>query len=216
MATIFDILNTLNNNNYFENCKRQCPINKTNKTIIDILPPMDVTMTNDKLIIEAELAGISKDDIEIDIKDSILTIQGEKKNNLNKQQQQQQQQQQLVIEKSTSSSTLDTKEDEPSIEEFEDDIKPKSKSDNTNATTTTATTTTTTKENKEDENKTKSIDKKFISERTFGNFKRYLDLTKVLYQLDLNSINTQFENGLLTITINKKLHYSNTIKININ
>ncbi|EAL68978.1 heat shock protein Hsp20 domain-containing protein [Dictyostelium discoideum AX4] len=201
MATIFDILNTLNNNN-FKNCKRQCPINKSNKTIIDIIPSMDVTMTNDKLIIETELAGISKDDIEIDIKDSILTIQGEKKKNLNKQQQQ------LVSEKSsTSPSTLDSKEDEPSIEEFEDDIKPKSA---------TSTTTTTTKENKDDENKTKSSDKKFISERSFGNFKRYLDLTKVLYQLDLNSINTQFENGLLTITINKKLHYSNTIKININ
>ncbi|KAM9965928.1 hypothetical protein ACTFIR_006111 [Dictyostelium discoideum] len=215
MATIFDILNTLNNNNNnnnFENCKRQCSINKSNKTIIDILPPMDVTMTNDKLIIETELAGISKDHIEIDIKDSILTIQGEKKKNLNKQQQQQQQ---LVIEKSTSSpspspSPLDSKEDEPSIEEFEDDIKPKPKSDNTTASATSN------KENKEDENKTKSTDKKFISERSFGNFKRYLDLTKVLYQLDLNSINTQFENGLLTITINKKLHYSNTIKININ
>ncbi|KAN0004270.1 hypothetical protein ACTFIZ_010429 [Dictyostelium cf. discoideum] len=209
MATIFDILNTLNNNNNnnFENCKRQCSINKTNKTIIDIIPTMDVTMTNDKLIIETELAGISKDDIEIDIKHSILTIQGEKKKNLNKQQQQ------LVIEKSTSTTTLDNKEDEPSIEEFEDDIKPKSKSENTNVTTTT---TAATKENKEDENKAKSTDKKFISERSFGNFKRYLDLTKVLYQLDLNSINTQFENGLLTITINKKLHYSNTIKININ
>ncbi|EAL68977.1 heat shock protein Hsp20 domain-containing protein [Dictyostelium discoideum AX4] len=207
MATIFDILNTLNNNN-FENCKRQCSTNKSNKTIIDILPPMDVTMTNDKLIIETELAGISKDQIEIDIKDSILTIQGEKKKNLNKQQQQ------LVIEKSStspSSSTLDSKENGPSIEEFEDDIKPKS-----TTSTTTVSTATTTKENKEDENKTKSSDKKFISERSFGNFKRYLDLTKVLYQLDLNSINTQFENGLLTITINKKLHYSNTIKININ
>ncbi|EAL69061.1 heat shock protein Hsp20 domain-containing protein [Dictyostelium discoideum AX4] len=211
MATIFDILNTLNNNNNnnFENCKRQCSTNKSNKTIIDILPPMDVTMTNDKLIIETELAGISKDHIEIDIKDSILTIQGEKKKNLNKQQQQ------LVIEKSStspSSSTLDSKEDEPSIEEFEDDIKPKS----TTSTTTVSTTTTATKENKEDENKTKPTDKKFISERSFGNFKRYLDLTKVLYQLDLNSINTQFENGLLTITINKKLHYPNPIKININ
>ncbi|KAM9964422.1 hypothetical protein ACTFIW_004185 [Dictyostelium discoideum] len=213
MATIFDILNTLNNNNNkFENCKRQCSINKSNKTIIDIIPPMDVTMTNDKLIIETELAGISKDHIEIDIKDSILTIQGEKKKNLNKQQQQQ-----LIIEKSTSpSSTLDSKEDEPSIEEFEDDIKPKSTTSNTTVSTATTTTTTATKENKEDENKTKSTDKKFISERSFGNFKRYLDLTKVLYQLDLNSINTQFENGLLTITINKKLHYSNTIKININ
>ncbi|KAN0035981.1 hypothetical protein ACTA71_005279 [Dictyostelium dimigraforme] len=199
MATLFDILNTLNNNNY-GNCKRQCPINKNNKTSIDIIPSMDVTMTNDRLIIETELAGISKEDIEINIKDSILTIQGEKKKNLN------QLQNQLIIEKLAS---LDTKEDEPSIEEFEDDIE--SKSDNAATATTPST-----KENREDENKTKSNDKKFISERSFGNFKRYLDLTKVLYQLDLNSINTQFENGLLTITINKKSDYSNTIKININ
>ncbi|KAN0036485.1 hypothetical protein ACTFIV_001782 [Dictyostelium citrinum] len=207
MATIFDILNTLNNNN-IENCKRQCSINKT-KNSIDILPPMDVTMTNEQLIIETELAGISKDDIEINIKDSILTIQGEKKKSKNKQ---------LAIEKSASSSSLsDNKEDEPSIEEFEDDIKPKSDNKTVATTTTTKTTSTATKENKEDENKTKSTNiKKFISERSFGNFKRYLDLTKVLYQLDLNSINTQFENGLLTITINKKSDYSNTIKININ
>ncbi|KAN0027069.1 hypothetical protein ACTFIU_009751 [Dictyostelium citrinum] len=206
MATIFDILNTINNNN-IENCKRQYPINKTNKNSIDILPPMDVTMTNEQLIIETELAGISKDDIEINIKDSILTIQGEKKKSNNKQ---------LVIEKSASSSSLsDNKEDEPSIEEFEDDVKPKS--DNKTVAATNSTTSTTTKENKEDENKTKSTNnQKFISERSFGNFKRYLDLTKVLYQLDLNSIKTQFENGLLTITINKKSDYSNTIKININ
>ncbi|KAN0027040.1 hypothetical protein ACTFIU_009720 [Dictyostelium citrinum] len=206
MATIFDILHTINNNNNdnnnnFENCKRQCSISKTNKNRIDILPPMDVTMTNEQLIIETELAGISKDEIEINIKDLILTIQGEKKKGPNKQQQQQ-----LVIEKSqtSSSSSLGNKEDEPSIEEFEDDVKPKS--DNKTALP-----------NKEDENKTQSTDiKKFISERSFGNFKRYLDLTKVLYQLDLNSIKTQFENGLLTITINKKSDYSNTIKININ
>ncbi|KAK5578161.1 hypothetical protein RB653_003114 [Dictyostelium firmibasis] len=201
MATLFDILNTLNNNNNINNlegCKRQFSINKNN---INIIPSMDVTMTNDKLIIETELAGISKNDIDINIKDSILIIQGEKKKNTFKQQQQQQQQ--LSLEKLSS---LNNKEDEPSIEEFEEDVKPKPSS----------TTTATTSENKQDENKTKTTDKKFISERSFGNFKRYLDLTKVLYQLDLNSIDTQFENGLLTITINKKSDYSNTIKININ
>ncbi|KAN0035984.1 hypothetical protein ACTA71_005282 [Dictyostelium dimigraforme] len=207
MATIFDILNTFNNSNNsyninFGNCKRQCPINKINKSRINIIPSMDVTMTNDKLIIETELAGISKEDIEINIKDSILTIQGEKKNNLNQQQQQQQQQQhQLIIEKSAS---LETKEDEPPIEEFEDDIKLKSKLDNTATNPA------------EDENNTKLTNTNYISERSFGNFKRYLDLTKVLYQIDLNSIDTQIENGLLTITINKKSDYLNTIKININ
>ncbi|EAL69458.1 heat shock protein Hsp20 domain-containing protein [Dictyostelium discoideum AX4] len=189
MATIFDILKTLNNNNNninnnkIESCKRQYTVNKR----IDIIPSMDVTMTNDKLIIETELPGVSKNDIDINIKDSILIIQGEKKNNIIKLQQQQQQQ----SEKS-SQSTNNKDDDEPSIEEYEDDTKLKS---NLNKNT----------ENK-DENKTTSsiTNKKFISERSFGNFKRYLNLSEILYQLDLNSINTQFENGLLTITINKK------------
>ncbi|KAM9964906.1 hypothetical protein ACTFIW_004698 [Dictyostelium discoideum] len=203
MATIFDILKTLNNNNNINNnnnninnntqsCKRQYTVNKR----IDIIPSMDVTMTNDKLIIETELAGVSKNDIDINIKDSILIIQGEKKNNIIKLQHQQQQQ----SEKS-SQSTNNKDNDEPSIEEYEDDSKLNS---NLNKTT----------ENKDEY---KTTNKKFISERSFGNFKRYLNLSEILYQLDLNSINTQFENGLLTITINKKSDdFSSKIKININ
>ncbi|KAN0036790.1 hypothetical protein ACTFIV_002101 [Dictyostelium citrinum] len=198
MTTLFDILNTLNNNNNksFEGCKRQYTVNKR----IDIIPSMDVTMTDDKLIIETELAGVSKNDIDINIKDSTLIIQGEKKKN----------KQQPQLEKSSLSSTNNKDNDEPSIEEFEDDdVKSKSKTNNQ--------TSTSTNENKNENRKTTSItNKKFISERSFGNFKRYLNLSEILYQLDLNSIDTQFENGLLTITIKKKLDYSNTIKININ
>ncbi|KAM9981378.1 hypothetical protein ACTFIY_003693 [Dictyostelium cf. discoideum] len=198
MATIYDILKTLNNNNSninnnnIQSCKRQYTANKR----IDIIPSMDVAMTNDKLIIETELPGVSKNDIDINIKDSILIIQGEKKNNTTKLQQQQSEK---------SSQSPNNKDDEPSIEEYEDDIKLNSKLNKTT-------------ENK-DEHKTTSstTNKKFISERSFGNFKRYLNLSEILYQLDLNSINTQFENGLLTITINKKSDdFSNKIKININ
>ncbi|KAM9964637.1 hypothetical protein ACTFIW_004410 [Dictyostelium discoideum] len=182
MTTLFDILNTLNNNNNNNNytgCKRQySTINKR----VDIIPSMDVTLTNDKLIIETELTGVSKNDIDINIKDSILIIQGEKKKSIIKHQQQQ-------LENSNNKEN-----DEPSIEEFEEDVKSKSELNKT----------------------TSNINKKFISERSFGNFKRYLNLSEILYQLDLNSIDTQFENGLLTITIKKKLDYSNTIKININ
>ncbi|KAM9966413.1 hypothetical protein ACTFIR_006625 [Dictyostelium discoideum] len=193
MATLYDILKTLNNNNNINNkiqsCKRQYTINKR----IDIIPSMDVTMTNDKLIIETELAGVSKNDIDINIKDSILIIQGEKKNKIIKQQQQ--------SEKSSQSTNNKDDHDEPSIQEYEDDTKLNS---NLNKTT----------ENKDEY---KTTNKKFISERSFGNFKRYLNLSEILYQLDLNSINTQFENGLLTITINKKSDdFSSKIKININ
>ncbi|KAN0036789.1 hypothetical protein ACTFIV_002100 [Dictyostelium citrinum] len=203
MTTLFDILNTLNNNNNsFEGCKRHYTVNKR----IDIIPSMDVTMTDDKLIIETELAGVSKNDIDINIKDSTLIIQGEKKKN-------KQLQQQPQLEKSSSSSLSKNNKDndEPSIEEFEDDdVKSKSELNKTNNSTSTT--------EIKDENKktTSNNNKKFISERSFGNFKRYLNLSEILYQLDLNSIDTQFENGLLTITIKKKLDYSNTIKININ
>ncbi|KAM9964905.1 hypothetical protein ACTFIW_004697 [Dictyostelium discoideum] len=195
MATLYDILKTLNNNNNnninnkIQSCKRQYTVNKR----IDIIPSMDVTMTNDKLIIETELAGVSKNDIDINIKDSILIIQGEKKNKIIKQQQQ--------SEKSSQSTNNKDDHDEPSIQEYEDDSKLNS---NLNKTT----------ENKDEY---KTTNKKFISERSFGNFKRYLNLSEILYQLDLNSINTQFENGLLTITINKKSDdFSSKIKININ
>ncbi|KAN0022727.1 hypothetical protein ACTFIU_005463 [Dictyostelium citrinum] len=206
MATIFDILNTLNNNynynNSFKGCKRQNTVNKR----IDIIPSMDVTMTDDKLIIETELAGVSKNDIDINIKDSTLIIQGEKKKN-----KQQLQQPQLEKSSSSSLSTNSKDNDEPSIEEFEDDVKSKSELNKTNNSTSTSTT-----EIKDENKKTTSNNKKFISERSFGNFKRYLNLSEILYQLDLNSIDTQFENGLLTITIKKKSDFSNTIKININ
>ncbi|KAN0022726.1 hypothetical protein ACTFIU_005462 [Dictyostelium citrinum] len=199
MTTLFDILNTLNNNNNYNNsfkgCKRQYTVNKR----IDIIPSMDVTMTDDKLIIETELAGVSKNDIDINIKDSTLIIQGEKKKN--------KQQPQLEKSSSSSLSTNSKDNDEPSIEEFEDDVKSKTNNQ----------TSTSTNENKDENKKTTSItNNKFISERSFGNFKRYLNLSEILYQLDLNSIDTQFENGLLTITIKKKSDFSNTIKININ
>ncbi|EAL69150.1 heat shock protein Hsp20 domain-containing protein [Dictyostelium discoideum AX4] len=199
MTTLFDILNTLNNNNNNNNytgCKRQYSINKR----VDIIPSMDVTLTNDKLIIETELTGVSKNDIDINIKDSILIIQGEKKKSIIKNQQQQQQQQQLE-------NSNNKENDEPSIEEFEEDVKSKSELNKTTLNTT---------ENKDEDKTTQNINKEFISERSFGNFKRYLNLSEILYQLDLNSIDTQFENGLLTITIKKKFDSSNTIKININ
>ncbi|KAM9981664.1 hypothetical protein ACTFIY_003987 [Dictyostelium cf. discoideum] len=198
MTTLFDILNALNNNNnnnnnYYTGCKKQYSTNKR----VDIIPSMDVTLTNDKLIIETELTGVSKNDIDINIKDSIPIIQGEKKKTIIKQQHQQQQ-----LENSNNKEN-----DEPSIEEFEDDVKSKSELNKTTLNTT---------ENKDKDKATSNINKKFISERSFGNFKRYLNLSEILYQLDLNSIDTQFENGLLTITVKKKLGYSNTIKININ
>ncbi|KAN0030656.1 hypothetical protein ACTA71_009297 [Dictyostelium dimigraforme] len=161
MATIFDILNTINNKNdiYGSGCKRK-GIDK-----IDIIPPIDVSMTESMFVVEIELAGISKGDIEIDIKDSILTIKGEKKNN-----------------------SFDKKRPLTKDEDLKLSQERKSNTDQIF----------------------------MISERSFGKFKRQINLAKVLYQLDLSSIKTNFENGVLTITFNKKLDYSDSLKISIN
>ncbi|KAN0038810.1 hypothetical protein ACTA71_001001 [Dictyostelium dimigraforme] len=47
-------------------------------------------------------------------------------------------------------------------------------------------------------------ERKFISERTFGHFKRTMDLSKMLYRLNLREVDTHFVNGLLIVSINKK------------
>ncbi|EGC36935.1 hypothetical protein DICPUDRAFT_91743 [Dictyostelium purpureum] len=146
MATVFDILlnqhyNTLNNKEPYG---------------IGFEPELDVVETTDSFIIETELPGVNKDDIQIEIKDSKLYIQGEKKRSIPETSQ-------------TSESSQNT--------EFKN--------------------------------------KNYLSERSFGNFKRYLDLTRVLSTLDLSNIKTEYTDGLLTITINKKQELSNSIKITL-
>ncbi|EGC36917.1 hypothetical protein DICPUDRAFT_91744 [Dictyostelium purpureum] len=207
MATIFDILlnqhlNNNNNNNKYH-CTKSSPQTtqdqqqqqqETKVERIDFLPELDVVETKESLIIETELAGVSKDDIQIEIKDSKLYIQGEKKRSTHKD------------DKSnlTSVQTVNTtKDNEPSIEEYEDTATTLQSSDKQ------------TKSELKDAKESKKQVKKYISERSYGYFKRYLDLTRVLYTLDLSTIKTQYNNGLLTITINKKQDYSNTIKIHL-
>lgn len=42
-------------------------------------PPVDVEETPDEIVLTAELPGMSRDDIDIELEDGVLTIQGEKK-----------------------------------------------------------------------------------------------------------------------------------------
>ncbi|KAN0052830.1 hypothetical protein ACTA71_006937 [Dictyostelium dimigraforme] len=191
MATLYELFNKTNNKSedFVNNNKR-----------IEIIADMDVTVTDEMFLLNVELAGVNKNDIQIEIKDSILCIQGEKYKSTNN-------------KNSLQFNNYDSN-GKPMIEEFEDDLNVNEKNKNTNqklnnndkssktATTTTTTTTTTN-------------DKKLISERSFGQFKKYLDLTPVFYQLDLNTINAKLEDGLLTITV-KKYNLSNNIKIQIN
>ena len=43
------------------------------------VPPVDIYETADSIVLQAELPGISKEDINLEVKDNTLTIKGEKK-----------------------------------------------------------------------------------------------------------------------------------------
>jgi HSP20 family protein len=43
------------------------------------IPPMDVVETEDHLVLRADLPGLDRDDVEIEVKDGILTVSGERK-----------------------------------------------------------------------------------------------------------------------------------------
>lgn len=43
------------------------------------MPPVDLWEENDKLVLEMELPGLKKDDVEISLENNVLTIKGERK-----------------------------------------------------------------------------------------------------------------------------------------
>ncbi len=43
------------------------------------VPPVDIHETGDEYVVSADMPGVKKEDIEIDLKDGMLTIKGEKK-----------------------------------------------------------------------------------------------------------------------------------------
>jgi HSP20 family protein len=43
------------------------------------VPPVDIYETADSIVLQAELPGISKEDINLEVKDNTLTLKGEKK-----------------------------------------------------------------------------------------------------------------------------------------
>jgi HSP20 family protein len=43
------------------------------------IPAMDLVETNDHLVLKADLPGLDKDDVEIEIKDGVLTVSGERR-----------------------------------------------------------------------------------------------------------------------------------------
>lgn len=65
-------------NRFFENFLGR-PLARTEWIEDAWSPSVDISETKDNLIIKAEIPGMKKDDIEISIHDSILTLKGEKK-----------------------------------------------------------------------------------------------------------------------------------------
>lgn len=43
------------------------------------IPPMDLVETEDHLVLRADLPGVDRDEIEIEVKDGVLTVSGERK-----------------------------------------------------------------------------------------------------------------------------------------
>jgi HSP20 family protein len=43
------------------------------------VPPMDLVETEDHLVLKADLPGVSKEDVDIEVKDNVLTVSGERK-----------------------------------------------------------------------------------------------------------------------------------------
>lgn len=43
------------------------------------IPPMDLVETEDNLVLRADLPGVDRDDIEIEVKEGVLTVSGERK-----------------------------------------------------------------------------------------------------------------------------------------
>jgi HSP20 family protein len=43
------------------------------------VPAMDLVETDDHIVLRADLPGLSKDDVEIEVKDGVLTVSGERK-----------------------------------------------------------------------------------------------------------------------------------------
>ena len=47
-------------------------------------PPMDLSETEDALVLRADLPGLDRDDVSIEIKDNVLTVSGERRPRLSR------------------------------------------------------------------------------------------------------------------------------------
>ncbi|KYR02364.1 heat shock protein Hsp20 domain-containing protein [Tieghemostelium lacteum] len=154
-------------------------------------PNSNIIDTEDAYIVELELAGVDKQDIKIDIEKSTLVISGENKRKS------------AFLTKETKVEAKPiVSNDQPSIEEFEDDLETSTTTTNNNNITTSTTSNT---------EKPKETTRYLVQEIDSGKFKKVLSIKE--NQLDLTKINATFENGILTVKLLKKEPVS--LKVNI-
>ena len=66
-------------NRLFSEMARRSPVAEEEMIQGAWIPPVDIFETGDSIVIKAELPGISKEDITLEVKENTLTIKGEKK-----------------------------------------------------------------------------------------------------------------------------------------
>ncbi|EFA83390.1 hypothetical protein PPL_04183 [Heterostelium album PN500] len=157
-------------------------------------PKSDYQLDEENVIIQFELPGLKKDQINIDIKDSTLTISGEKKESF------------YEVEPSSplSSSTTDissNNEDTPRIEEDVDENQSPQSKESTKSIATEESKKSTTDDVKSNSD-SKATKKRLIIKReiVYGRFKRIFQLPK---DIDLESASAKHEDGILTFTIKR-------------
>ncbi len=66
-------------NRLFSEVARRSPVAEEEMVQGAWVPPVDIFETGDSIVIKAELPGISKEDITLEVKENTLSIRGEKK-----------------------------------------------------------------------------------------------------------------------------------------
>ncbi|KAF2074887.1 hypothetical protein CYY_003806 [Polysphondylium violaceum] len=150
--------------------------------------PLNVIETKENVIVEAELVGVPKENISIEIKDNQLIITAEKK-----------QSREFEKEKEMDKEQDKQDIDQPTVEEYDADV-----NDNSNIKQ---------KEQSKQQHQVKDETIYHCVERKYGIFKRVLDLSR-LHSLDISNIKASHTNGVLTITIPKDTKL-NSLTINI-
>jgi HSP20 family protein len=66
-------------NRLFSDFRVRTPLGEEEITQGAWVPPVDIYETSDSIVLEAELPGLTKDNIVVEVKDSTLTLKGDKK-----------------------------------------------------------------------------------------------------------------------------------------